>query len=150
MANSFAHIPAAVLSAINAVGIAESSLERAYTIVSQAYHADKLSAPDGKLCIAMSLVHHMPSKYSKDYVRKGDDAGVVRDSALERKVARDWNTRVVGIVALDTATVRVARAEREAYETMVAELAKARAKYVKSIGDAKRAALVKLTLGQRK
>ncbi len=147
MANSFAHIPSAVLSAINSVGVSEATLERAYTIISDAYHADKISAPDGKLCLAMSLVHHMPSKYAKDYDK---DDGPVRDSALAKKVSRDWNSRVVGIVAHDTDAVRVKASERAAYDAMVTELARARAKYVKAIGDAKRAALVKLTLGTRK
>lgn len=147
MTNAFAHIPSAVISAINSVGVSEATLERAYTIISDAYHADKISAVDGKLCLAMSLVHHMPSKYKADYDK---DVGPVRDSALAKKVSRDWNSRVVGIVAHDTESVRVKASERAAYDAMVSELAKARAKYVKAIGDTKRAALVKLTLGTRK
>ena len=144
--NAFAHIPAAILAAFNNVGIHEAGLENTYAYLRKQYAADKVSADDGKILLAMTLAHHV-GKYSKDYVRKGSTAGMVHNSALERKVHRDWKERIVGETAADAATVRVNAEERAAYDELVAALAKANAKFAKACGA--RAAAVRKTMAAR-
>ena len=115
---AFKHIPPYILSAINDVGVAEYTLEKAYGVVAKAFAADKISVADGKMCLALCLVHHMPSKYAADFDKA---TGMKRDTALIKKVGRDWSLRVVGISADSTEvkTVRVARDAQAAIDELV-------------------------------
>ena len=92
---SFSHIPSAVMTAINAVGTGYATISKAYATIRTAYEAETITAKDGKLCLAMALAHHMPRDYKASLTKDG----VVRGSALQRKVSRDWNEYVVGVVA---------------------------------------------------
>lgn len=128
---AFKHIPSYVLIAINAVGTATATLESAYTTVSEAFAAGDISIGDGKMCMHMALAEHMPSKYGTCYIRVGDmievdgikrratveDAGVVRGSALERKVTHDWSKHITPSAA-STAAPKKIRVARELQTTI--------------------------------
>ena len=137
--NQFAHIPAAVLTAINAVGEAHATLEAAYVVVSKAFAAENISADDCRTLIAMSLAHHL-SKYKGDLkllaaFQKDKSARAWYDTALYAKVKYDFRTYVLGakpVKADSTATVRVKASERAAWNAFVESCG----------GDAKRVALV--------
>ena len=110
---SFSHIPSAVMSAINAVGTGYATISKAYATIKTAYDAETITAKDGKLCLAMALACHMPRDYKASLTKDG----VVRGSALQRKVSRDWNEYVVGAVAHSTEPAsRIKASERAAWE----------------------------------
>jgi hypothetical protein len=132
---AFKHIPSYVLVAINAVGVSTATLESAYATVSEAFAAGDITVADGKTCLHMALSAHLPSKYGDDYIRAGDmivvggvkrvatadDAGVVRDSALSRKVNRDWSMHI-DVHAASTAApkkIRVAREAQDAIDALI-------------------------------
>jgi hypothetical protein len=140
---TFTHIPTAVMAAINSVGLAHHTLDAAYTVVRKAYVADKLSADDGKVLLAMALKAHLPRKY----VGQITPEGVVRNSALYMQVRRIWSKEIEQSVA-ETVLVRVSGAEREAYDALVASIAKANAAFVRLVGD--RAGAVRKTMAARK
>jgi hypothetical protein len=137
--NQFAHIPAAVMAAINAVGEAHATLESAYVVVSKAFAAEKISADDCRTLIAMSLAHHM-SKYRGDLkalaaFQKDKAARAWYDTALYAKVKYDFRTYVLGakpVKADSTATIRIKASERAAYNALFEACG----------GDAKRMSLV--------
>ena len=107
---TFKHIPHYILSAINDVGVAEYTLEKAYGVIAKAFAAEEISVADGKMCLALCLVHHMPSKYAANFDKA---TGVKRNTALIKKVGRDWSMRVVGVKA-DSKEVKAVRVAREA------------------------------------
>ena len=120
--NAFSHIPSAVLSMFDTIGLAEATLARTYSKLSEAFHAGKITKADGKLCLGMALAHHVP-EYKSQYIRTKDFAGIARDGSLIRKVSRDWATKVEGQVANSTApaTVRVPRDLQDAINALAAE-----------------------------
>lgn len=140
---TFTHIPTAVMAAINAVGLAHSTLDAAYVVIRKAYVADKVSADDGRLLLAMALKAHLPRKY----VGQITSEGVVRNSALYMQTRRIWGREIEQAVS-ETALIRVSGAEREAYDALVASIAKANAAFVKLVGD--RAGAVRRTMAARK
>ena len=140
---TFTHIPTAVMAAINAVGLAHSTLDAAYVVIRKAYVADKVSADDGRLLLAMALKAHLPRKY----VGQITAVGVVRNSALYMQTRRIWGREIEQAVS-ETALIRVSGAEREAYDALVASIAKANAAFVKLVGD--RAGAVRRTMAARK
>ena len=139
---TFTHIPTAVMAAINAVGAAHATLDHAYGVIRKSYAADKVSAEDGKTLLAMAIKAHQPRKY----VGQITSEGVVRNSALYMQVRRIWSKEIEQAVA-ETVLVRVSGAEREAYDALVASIAKANAAFVKLVGD--RAGAVRKTMAAR-
>ena len=110
---SFSHIPSAVMMAINAVGTGYATISKAYATIKTAFDSETITAKDGKLCLAMALAHHMPRDYKASLTKDG----VVRGSALQRKVSRDWNEYVIGTVAHSTESAsRVKASERAAWD----------------------------------
>lgn len=142
--NAFAHIPAAVMAAVNKVGESLATLDTAYAVIRKHWVADKLSAEDGKLLLAMSLVHHLPRKYKGQLTKEG----VVRNSSLYQQVRRVWATEIEQVSAGEAASIRISAAEREAYAELVASIAKANAKFKVACGD--RASAVKKAMAARK
>lgn len=142
--NAFAHIPAAVMAAVNSVGAAHATLDTAYAVIRKHWAADKLSAEDGKTLLAMSLVHHLPRKYKGQLTADG----IVRNSSLYQQVRRVWANEIEQANAGESVSIRVSAAEREAYEELVATLARANAKFAKACG--KRAGAVRKAMAARK
>lgn len=140
--NAFAHIPSAVMSAVNAVGVAHHTLDAAYAVIREAFIADKLSAEDGKTLLAMSLNAHLPRKYAGQITA----LGVTRNSALYMQVRRIW-AKEIDIKVAETAVVKVSAAEKAAYEEMVAAIAEANAAFALACG--KRAGAVRKTMAAR-